>query len=100
MRPHTGDWNEMWKADRTGSENLRKLDMAAYEWFGLLYYKLKDYSDELFPAPIESSNNSMPDLLSEKPPPRSLPRIPFTGLEDAEESSSGLEPKALLRPTK
>jgi hypothetical protein len=32
----TGDWNEMWKADSTGSENLRKLDMAAYEWFGLL----------------------------------------------------------------
>jgi hypothetical protein len=32
----TPNWNEMWKADRTGSENLRKLDMAAYEWFGLL----------------------------------------------------------------
>jgi hypothetical protein len=79
---------------------LRKLDMAAYEWLGLMYYKLKGYSEELFPAPTDSVNSTMPNLLSEKPPPRSLPRIPLTGLEDAEESSSGLEPKALLRPTK
>jgi uncharacterized SAM-binding protein YcdF (DUF218 family) len=81
----TGGWSEMWKPDSTGAENLRKLDMAAYEWLGLMYYKLKGYSEELFPAPTDSVNSTMPNLLSEKPPPRSLPWLPSAGLEDAEE---------------
>ncbi len=78
----TGGWNDMWKPDRTSSENLRKLDMAAYEWLGLVYYKLKGYSDELFPGPADNPNNAVPELLSEKPPPRSLPWLPLSGLED------------------
>lgn len=81
----TGGWDEMWRPDSTASENLRKLDMAAYEWLGLVYYKLKGESDELFPAPAKSSNNA--DVLSEEPPPRSLPWIPSTGSENAEESN-------------
>jgi hypothetical protein len=52
---------------------LRKLDLAVYEWLGLAYYKLKGYSDEWFPEPANGSNNDTPDLISEKPPARSLP---------------------------
>jgi uncharacterized SAM-binding protein YcdF (DUF218 family) len=77
-----GGWNEMWKPDSTGAENLRKLDLATYEWLGLVYYRLKGYSNELFPGPADNRN----DFLSEKPPPRSLPWLPSAGLEDAEEN--------------
>jgi uncharacterized SAM-binding protein YcdF (DUF218 family) len=84
----TGGWNEMWKPDGTASENLRKLDMAAYEWLALVYYKLKGYSDEFFPGPTDSPNNATPNatpnLLSYKPPPRSLPWFSSAGFEDAE----------------
>ena len=74
----------MWRPDSTASENLRKLDMAAYEWLGLVYYKLKGYSDEFFPGPSDGPTDAMPDLLSDKPPPRSLPWFPSAELKGAE----------------
>ena len=30
---------------------LAELDDAAYEWYGLVYYRLLGYTDALFPAP-------------------------------------------------
>jgi uncharacterized SAM-binding protein YcdF (DUF218 family) len=32
-------------------DNLGDLDLAAHEWLGLVYYRLRGYTDELFPAP-------------------------------------------------
>jgi uncharacterized SAM-binding protein YcdF (DUF218 family) len=31
--------------------NLGDLDLAAHEWVGLVYYRLRGYTNELFPAP-------------------------------------------------
>lgn len=31
--------------------NLEDLDLAAHEWLGLVYYRLRGYTHELFPAP-------------------------------------------------
>ena len=33
------------------SDNLEDLDFAAHEWLGLVYYRLRGYTNELFPAP-------------------------------------------------
>jgi uncharacterized SAM-binding protein YcdF (DUF218 family) len=32
-------------------DNLADLDLAAHEWLGLVYYRLRGYTNELFPAP-------------------------------------------------
>ena len=32
-------------------DNLEDLDLAAHEWLGLLYYRLRGYTNEVFPAP-------------------------------------------------
>jgi len=32
-------------------DNLEDVDLAAHEWFGLLYYRLRGYTRDLFPAP-------------------------------------------------
>jgi uncharacterized SAM-binding protein YcdF (DUF218 family) len=32
-------------------DNLADLDLAAHEWLGLVYYRLRGYTHELFPAP-------------------------------------------------
>jgi uncharacterized SAM-binding protein YcdF (DUF218 family) len=31
--------------------NLADLDLAAHEWVGLVYYRLRGYTNELFPGP-------------------------------------------------
>lgn len=31
--------------------NLQDLDLAAHEWLGLVYYRMRGYTHELFPAP-------------------------------------------------
>jgi hypothetical protein len=77
----------MWTPDNTGAENLRKLDMAAYEWLGLMYYKLKGYSDQWFPGPDTNPNNAKPDLVSEKPPARSPGRLPTSVSRTPEDSA-------------
>jgi uncharacterized SAM-binding protein YcdF (DUF218 family) len=33
------------------AENLENLDYAAHEWLGLVYYRLRGYTNEIFPAP-------------------------------------------------
>lgn len=33
------------------AENLEDLDLAAHEWLGLVYYRLRGYTNEIFPAP-------------------------------------------------
>jgi uncharacterized SAM-binding protein YcdF (DUF218 family) len=38
-----------WSYDALG--NLATLDYAAHEWLGLLYYRLRGYTDDLYPAP-------------------------------------------------
>jgi uncharacterized SAM-binding protein YcdF (DUF218 family) len=38
-----------WSYDALG--NLATLDLAAHEWLGLLYYRLRGYTDDLYPAP-------------------------------------------------
>lgn len=38
-----------WSYDALG--NLTNLDYAAHEWLGLFYYRLRGYTDELYPAP-------------------------------------------------
>jgi uncharacterized SAM-binding protein YcdF (DUF218 family) len=32
-------------------DNLEDLDLAAHEWLGLVYYRLRGHTQELFPAP-------------------------------------------------
>jgi uncharacterized SAM-binding protein YcdF (DUF218 family) len=32
-------------------DNLQDLDAASHEWLGLVYYRLRGYTNELFPAP-------------------------------------------------
>ena len=34
------------------TDNLADLDLAAHEWLGLVYYRLRGYTRELFPAPV------------------------------------------------
>jgi uncharacterized SAM-binding protein YcdF (DUF218 family) len=33
-------------------ERLNELDQAAYEWYGLLYYRFLGYTDSIFPRPV------------------------------------------------
>ena len=39
-----------WSYDLVG--NLTNLDLAAHEWLGLLYYRLRGYTNDLYPAPV------------------------------------------------
>jgi uncharacterized SAM-binding protein YcdF (DUF218 family) len=47
----THGWHDMWRPERTATDNLRRVDIGVHEWVGLLDYKLKGYSSEWFPAP-------------------------------------------------
>jgi uncharacterized SAM-binding protein YcdF (DUF218 family) len=38
-----------WSYDLVG--NLATLNLAVHEWLGLLYYRLRGYTDDLYPAP-------------------------------------------------
>ena len=37
-------------------DNLGDLDLATHEWLGLVYYRLRGYTRELFPAPLSSGD--------------------------------------------
>ena len=39
-----------WSYDVLG--NLTNLDLAAHEWLGLVYYRLRGYTNDLYPAPV------------------------------------------------
>jgi uncharacterized SAM-binding protein YcdF (DUF218 family) len=57
------------------SEGLRRVDVAAREWFGLLAYWLRGRSDALFPAPrpqaIAGCDLARPDATPSNSPPAS-----------------------------
>ena len=44
----THGWQEMWVPEDTATDNLRRLDIAVHEWFGLLFYRLSGRSVEWF----------------------------------------------------
>jgi uncharacterized SAM-binding protein YcdF (DUF218 family) len=47
--------DELWRPFAFVSEGLRRLDVGAKEWAGLVGYRLAGYTDELFPGPSPSS---------------------------------------------
>jgi uncharacterized SAM-binding protein YcdF (DUF218 family) len=47
----THGWSEFWRLAPTATDNMRRLDIAAHEWIGLLDYRLSGYSNELFARP-------------------------------------------------
>jgi hypothetical protein len=65
----TNGWSQMWRADSTGTENLRKLDIAVYEWAALLHYKLKGYSDDWFAGSLDAATEAQLDLIPARKPP-------------------------------
>jgi hypothetical protein len=44
------------------SRELRRLDLAAHEWIGLVGYRVLGWTDELFPGP-EQANAATPTAL-------------------------------------
>ena len=40
-----------WVGEPSLATRLTELDQAAYEWWGLLYYRLLGYTDAIFPGP-------------------------------------------------
>jgi uncharacterized SAM-binding protein YcdF (DUF218 family) len=49
--PRTRGWRDFWWPSTTAADNLRRVDLAAHEWLGLVDYHLKGFSDTWFPGP-------------------------------------------------
>ncbi len=47
----THGWHDFWRSAETATENLRRVDVAAHEWLGLVSYRLSGHSGEWFPGP-------------------------------------------------
>jgi uncharacterized SAM-binding protein YcdF (DUF218 family) len=47
----THGWADLWSPASTATDNLRRIDVAAHEWIGLVSYRLSGYSDEWLPGP-------------------------------------------------
>jgi uncharacterized SAM-binding protein YcdF (DUF218 family) len=60
----THGWEEMWWPATTGTDNLRRLDLAVPEWLGLLVYRLSGYSDEWFPGSYRNDDVTRTEPLS------------------------------------
>jgi hypothetical protein len=46
----THGWRDIWRPTKSGTENLRRIDIAMHEWRGLSLYWLLGYSSQWFPA--------------------------------------------------
>jgi uncharacterized SAM-binding protein YcdF (DUF218 family) len=44
-------WEGIWLPAKTAAENLRRIDVAAHEWLGLIGYRLMGYSNEWVAGP-------------------------------------------------
>jgi uncharacterized SAM-binding protein YcdF (DUF218 family) len=54
----THGWRDLWWPSAPATENLRRVDVAAHEWIGLLIYRLSGYSDEWFAGPHTDGSDS------------------------------------------
>ena len=54
----THGWHDLWWPSAPATENLRRVDVAAHEWVGLLVYRLAGYSDEWLAGPNTDGSNS------------------------------------------
>lgn len=54
----TNGWRDFFWPAPFVTENLRRVDVATREWFGLVIYWAVGYSTTLFPGPLESTNSS------------------------------------------
>ena len=51
--PYPADFRSgstMWSYDVLG--NLETLDLAVHEWLGLVYYRVRGYTNDVYPAPV------------------------------------------------
>ncbi|WP_046863546.1 YdcF family protein [Microvirga massiliensis] len=62
VTPYPVDYRTMgdvarWRPFATASDGLRRLDLAAREWVGLIAYRIAGYTDQLFPGPSDGSES-------------------------------------------
>jgi uncharacterized SAM-binding protein YcdF (DUF218 family) len=53
----THGWRDMWWPENTATDNLRRVDIAAHEWLGLVYYHIRGYSRDWFVGPLSSQHS-------------------------------------------